>query len=471
MIKSVWRDIRKKRAQSIILFLVLLVIFTFEMVGLSIYTSAKDMEFNTQSKLGAEIDISTATEYMDKELEKLTEKYGSWEAVIESGEDIGVDVSESDYKKIKSINHIIGCNDTSGDFAVPDGFENVKEYTTEGNFDLKKQVVTDDSPQMKKDNVILDGHLDAKCADEFRKGYAKLTSGIFPDDEHRGAIVEEKLAQKNNFKIGDKITVHNTNDDSLSVTLEILGTYKTTEYFKVLKANTSGEGILVFQPSNRIYCDYSSGFELSGINRHIEALYVFVDSVENIETVIADIKTLDMDWSKYDVINYTKAETMNMSEKLSSFMNSAQMIVLISLVFGTILLALIVSFWSKSEMREAGIYMALGEKKSRIMLRKCIYIIIVVIVALALAVAANILIDSLLSGQFVLHYSDGMTNSTSGFESVAAQADEVLNVAISPMNVVICALSGILFSLASVAGSIINIVRKKSNDILRKETA
>lgn len=476
--KSVLRDIIKKPVQSSIMLVVLLVVLTFEMVGASIYSSASEHETDVQNKLGASLEIYRSGDYWLELFEKFKEEYGSFEAAkdaIDKIDDITID--EKYIKQISNIEHVSGVNVTSGYFAVPDGFENIKEYTTEGNFDLTKQEVLDENIGVNKNNVTLNGNMDSQYAEEFLKGYATLIEGDFPGNNKKGALIEKKLSEKNNLSIGDTITVHSPMDNSITVALEIIGIYETKEFFEVTRYNEYGEDVLAYHPSNRIYCDFDDGFAVRDEEKSIEDIEIYVDNVKNMDNVAKNILTLDLDWEKLCLENATETKTAEVSSMLSSIMDSAKIIIIISLLFGSIILALIVSFWSKSEIREFGIYMALGEKKTHIILRKCAYILIILIIALGLSALITVGIDYLLTGRYVINYSESMSNGEYttvtyySFKTVIEEPDEVVNIALNISNFLLCTLSGIFFSLVAIAGSVINILRKKTNEILRKDAA
>lgn len=464
MLYIVWNNLRKKYLQTGILILTFLVIFSFELIGISLYTSASGKELEAQEKFGAALDISVNFD-TTLQADAYMKEHGSLEGFVPSQKEFCID--EAFIEELTTVKNVIGYNATCGYFAKPINFSNVQTYS---GVDPAGQTA-DASLSAQKDYVIFDGNLSVAYADAFRKGYAALTQGQFPDQGHSGAIIEAELAKKNNLTIGDTLRMVHPNDETLMVEVEIIGIYESQEFFEVLNTNFWGEGVFAYNPANRIYCDYDTAAKLIVEDTSITRIKIYIDSLQNMDNAAKEIRKLDLNWDDFVLENLTATETADISEALSAVMKNAGLIIGVALVFGGILIALIVSFWSKSENRELGIYMALGGSKTKVLLIRCLYILGIMLFALLLSGIAGQFIVRIFSDKLTIHYVAGSVNETQSYRTTLPAADETLRVVLTVKDMVYCALSGIFFSAIAVLGTIVHIIRKRPNDILRGEQA
>lgn len=464
MLYIVCNNLKKKYLQTGILLLTFLVIFSFELIGISLYTSASRKELEAQEKFGAAIHIYVKSDF-SLQADEYMKEHGSFEGFVPEQKELFID--EAFIEELSTVKHVIGYNASCGFFAQPMNFTNVQTYS---GVDPKGQSA-DPSREVQKDYVSFDGNLNVVYADAFRKGYAVLTQGQFPDQTHPGAIIETELAEKNDLTIGDTLSMVNPNDKSLTVEIEIIGIYESQEFFEVLNTNFWGEGVFAYNPANRIYCDYDTAAKLIAEDTSITGIKVYIDSLQNMDNAAKEIKKHDLDWDDFVIENMTATQTADISKALSSVMKNAGLIIGLALVFGGILIALIVSFWSKSENRELGIYMALGGSKTKVLLIRCLYILGIMLIALLLSGIAGHFIVSIFSDKLTIHYVAGSVSETQAYRTSLPAADETLQVALTSKDMVYCALSGLFYSGIAVIGTIVDIIKKRPNDILKGEQA
>ena len=216
----------------------------------------------------------------------------------------------------------------------------------------------------------------------FINGALQLVEGRnIEAEDNRKAVISEELAQRNGLKIGD--TIESRNFDF--VTGELFGTSFESEIIGIFKINfqqdlsewTSEDAIL----ANIIFADremrYWAQVEFNKhINRQVLAkesydtldnLTVFVDDPLMLDSVKEKILAIDkVDWSYYDFKEYdhdykVAAGPLNTMVTLSTVLIMAMALGLL------IILSLVLTMWIRSRKREMGILSSLGIKRQAIL--------------------------------------------------------------------------------------------------------
>jgi putative ABC transport system permease protein len=369
----------RKPVRYIVLFLLFTIIFTGIFVGLNIYSSADIAKNNALDKIGG---------YILYETKDTGESPGQW-------------ITEDVKDQIRPIKHVKGLNQNIADYAFPMNFENVKDYTGETP-DADSSLYEADYDSLRPYSVIMDSNTDCELIDDFRTGKSSIVEGAFPSDRYPGVMTEERLSKQNNLTVGDTITFGSAAGNEVEA--QITGVYRTKGSFEITKDNSIGEAIFAMSPYNRCYTSLNIGASLYGISPESRSLYIYVDQPQNVEEVGGRIKSLDLNWDDYNLVNMTATQYSIEGTQIEIMLNYASTILLYVMLIGAILVSLVLSVYARYYVYDAGIFIALGESKKRILLQFAITVTTVVLLAF--------IISEIISGVIAGEVTDAVINRT-----------------------------------------------------------
>jgi putative ABC transport system permease protein len=389
----------RKPARYLVLFLLFTIIFTGVLLGLNVYCSADLAKNSALDRIGG---------------------YIMYEAK-DAGENGGFGrqrISEDAKKKLAPIEHVKGLNQHLAEYAFPVGFENVKEHTGEKP-DPDPALYEDVSDDLRPNSIILDANTDCALIDDFRRGNSTLVEGDFPSDKHPGIMIEEKMSLQNDLAVGDSVALASYGGNSVKAS--ITGIYRTAGSFEITKDNSVGEAVFAMSPYNRCYASLDVGASLYKTVVESLPLCIYIDQPQNVEVVGNAIKSLDLNWADYDLINMTASDYSVEGAQIESVSNYARAILLYVIVIGAILISLILAVYVRYYVHDAGVLIALGARKRRVMLQFAVTVTAVVICAFAASAIisgftasgiANALIDQVatVEGVRIASYQSGLND-------------------------------------------------------------
>lgn len=283
-----------------------------------------------------------------------------------------------DYKQINDIDHVLGTFVINSSVALPIGSENVKEHT---GVDINNSNGSDPL----RDYISILSLMDVEHYSLFQREEAvSLIKGEFPDNENKGALIESRYAEQNNLDIGDSLTFQ-LQDTEKICQFRICGIYKIDSDFVILDSENIVEGIYTFSPYNNILLDYESSIEQMKFEPDYQiGCGIYVDRMENNESVAAALKAIFGD--KVKIYLESPKQFRETFGVISIIREYAQMILIGICGIGGILLLIIFTFIAGQYRYECGIFLVLGEKKCRTVLRYIVSMFILVIVSLILAI-------------------------------------------------------------------------------------
>ncbi len=240
------------------------------------------------------------------------------------------------------------------------------------------------------------GVCDSSDDELFTTGTLTLTKGrhITVKDQSV-AIISKDLAERNNLHIGDFITTHAYNSEEeeftgKEISVQIIGMFtpNTGEQF--------GEAITDYDKiQNRIFVDLQTAVESDGgkINYGFSAVNVTVDDPQNMKQIIADVKALPIiDWTAFivDVSNevYEKA-----AAPLSTLNELVTTLLAVIIVVSVVILALILTLWTKTRIHEIGVFLSVGIRKSAIIGQYLVEVLLIAVFAFGLSYLYLIALD------------------------------------------------------------------------------
>ena len=220
------------------------------------------------------------------------------------------------------------------------------------------------------DSVIMDANLDCSIIDDFRIGDSVLITGNFPTESNPGVLLEERLAEQNRLTVGDSILLTYVNGKEVSA--KVCGIYRTKGTFLVTEDNFVGEAVYAWSPYNRIYASLDLAQQLYEIDIEKLPLSIYVDSISHMKKVENKIKALELDWEHaYELSDITTQEYgfHKLASQIEEITSYSTLTIVYALLIGIILLSLILNLFLQYYIQDAGILIALGSGKVRVILQ------------------------------------------------------------------------------------------------------
>lgn len=368
----------RKKGKSLILLLVLTCISSFVVMSLGIMGGTQNATTNVRGKVEGKIhvEISANDKNMTESREGnsiVTTYNGPW-------------ITEQVLDAIKKVDGVVDCASENPQGFWGAGVENIKFLPSSFSFNWSGH------GEVSSFTAVLS----SERSQYFESGRYKLVDGrhITSVDKHV-VMISDILAEYNNLKVGDSITLYCYDSDS-NVKLEVIGIYEGAE-------GEAGEATAVDEiEANRGFVDYTTMNENFG--RKIDgypSVDLYVEDPVNIQNVynrlqnLPEIKeggfALTMDNSNYEQIK-------NPLEDLQKMVN---VLLIVGISVSVLILTLILTIWIRNRKQEIGILLATGQTKGSVILQFWTEVIGIGVFAFAFGVIlSNVLkgvVQSLLS--------------------------------------------------------------------------
>ena len=403
-IKRAFWSVKARVGKSILLLIVLTVISVLVLSGLTIQTAADQSSILAREKLGGEVTLT-----MDRE--KLMEQ--------QQGEDqsggrqrfqsvpVPIDSAEEliDSKYVKGYNYYSTTSALAKDFTAV-GSDDTTDSSDQGGFGGARMMAGD---------VSVEGIVFSDSTSSFVNGDASIVEGrhLTKEDVNKDVtLIEKNLASENDLKVGDSITISNT--DGTESTLEIVGVYETTT-----EMDERAQDFTLLNPYNQLLVPYTVANTLKGTTDSIDRAVYYMKDPADIQSFIADAEksAIDFDQFKLDANDQLYQQMMGPIENVASFSNN---VVLLVTIAGAIILALIVMMTIRERKYEMGVLLAIGEKKGKLVSQFLVEILIVAVLAMGISTLSGNLVANQIGEQLLqqeITQSDGTAGTPASFNS------------------------------------------------------
>lgn len=393
---NIWKRaiiyLTRKKRRSILLFLILFLMGTFVLTGLSIHNSAKLAAKEMRQSFGSGFNV-----YIKPELNRSDNADGIPVFTVSQAEMIGkisgiaqYNIELLNFAQVDDITLVPGLYADMVDEQLNDpdcGFGSSLE-------ELRSSM---------RHTTIL-GNSDSELYEHFRTGAFSLVKGRhIRSGEQNKALISERVAQTNQLEIGDTITIRYTEnminggdlDKVLSgpIELEIVGIYAMNGYQPVSEYTSELDIV-----ENWILADYETINQLSDFNYegfetspYIEKATYFVEDPAKLDSVIQEVKEnsgLDefyFDIVPDDTVYKSSIQPLNTMSKLTGGL------IILLLCGSALVLSLLFTMWSRSRKREIGIYLSMGIGKCAIVEQLLVECLVIGVLALGLScITANV---------------------------------------------------------------------------------
>ena len=359
--------VRRKTGKSIPLLLVMLLLYSFVMVGLLLYRATDLAIQQTRQTLG-----------------------GGFRIVPDMQNRENVMITEAEEKT--SVTYIGAPLDEALIQAVQAG-EKINAYNAalRGEMLLQEDLRLIDYNGIYQDDpvaahlVSVEAGTSLLLSPAFQTERVKLIGGG-PSGEHE-ALISEPLAKENGLDIGDEIQLSPREGHAgQPITVKISGLFTV----EAAQQNTD-VAAPVHLLENKIFLDMTSGRALMGA---AGADYVdfFISDPAQVYQIIEEIKAIDgIDWNSFaltaSVEEYEKA-----AGPLLSMRELARTLLIIMVIASIAVLSLMQALFNKSRQHELGIMLSVGISKGEILLQRFMEAVFIAAAAFILSVCTIFLI-------------------------------------------------------------------------------
>lgn len=468
-IKRAFLYVTKKRGKSILLLIILLVIATFVLTGLSIEKAVRVTQDNLRYSLGGEFELAPDYSESNPYYKMETDDEGNFSVYTEYPitQKIIDKVMETD--GIKSYDGMAQCLISTNLDIIP-GTVPVKDKYRD--YAYARFVTGTEGNRF------------------FRDGTLKLIEGSHvPVDGGHVAVISKALAEKNGLRIGDSLTL--TNQDGGKTEVKITGLFEVVKQVQAFTNVNSFDKL-----ENQIFSGIQACQELSPDSAagYLSVVFAVHDPAQ-LDGIVSELKKDGaIDWRALKVETNNKAY-QSAAAPLEKFQTLITTILILIVAVSAVVLSLILTMWAKSRIFETGVLLSIGFGKASVICQYLAEVLMIAVFAFGLSFFSSNLIagqigNSLLQAQAqstqeqssvqdengvqIKMKDDAAQNNVdisngNGGEPIQKNAEvEPLSVAIGLDNMAGLYLIGFVIIILSVGVSSAVVMRLKPREILSK---
>lgn len=387
-------SMKKRVGTSLILMAVFLIVTNLVLAGFTIQNASKEAADAARKKLGADVTLSLDFDKLGQQARETGEMPNPPKLNTKEADQL----AKSKY--VKDYNYI------SNTFGISDGLKLVgaSEGEEEGKGKAGMAAVRGGSSSGTEIDMnasfMIEGVRKTALQESFKNGKSKIIDGKPITEQMKDqnvALMEKRLAELNNLKVGDKVKVQ-SGDKKETLEVEIIGIYETNEQAMGQQAPP------IMDPANKLYMPHSTMKKLE-VDQGISSIQVvyFLKDPQNIEAFKKEAKKskINFNYYKLDAHDSLYKQMIGPIENISS---TSQMIIYTVSIAGAIILGLIIMLSIKGRRKEMGILLSIGEKKWKLMAQFVVEVVCIAILAFGLSITTGAKVsqyigDNLLSSE------------------------------------------------------------------------
>lgn len=404
-------SMKKRVGTSLILMAVFLIVTNLVLAGFTIQNASKKAADAARKKLGADVTLSLDFDKLGQQARETGEMPNPPKLNTKEADQLAKSKYVKDYNYITST---LGISDGLKLVGASEGEEEGKGKAgmaaVRGGSGSGTEIDMNSS-------FMIEGVRKTALQESFENGKSKIIDGKPITEQMKDqnvALMEKRLAELNNLKVGDKVKVQ-SGDKKETLEVEIIGIYETNEQAMGQQAPP------IMDPANKLYMPHSTMKKLE-IDQGISSIQVvyFLKDPQNIEAFKEEAKKSDIDFNYYklDAHDSLYKQMIGPIENISS---TSQMIIYIVSIAGAIILGLIIMLSIKARRKEMGILLSIGEKKWKLMAQFVVEVVCIAILAFGLSITTGAKIS-----QFIGNNLLSSEIATAGEETNTSQNGTVM---------------------------------------------
>ena len=432
-LKRAWCYTTRRITKSILLIVTFFVIGNFVILGLGVSQAADNAKILTRQSMKAvvnyEVDYDAYYEYVNT-LTDQDEINQAWNHYPTISEDVANQLAQDE--RVTAYNYMINNIFYSHEFDnVPVGNENENSNSNSvyvDEFGVEHAYV---EPNI---NVYANAY---PTMIEMTDGTYTIVDGRFYtqqdiDQESNVCLITQELAEQNNFRVGDSITISPADssgieqlvnggfsEDTYNITMEIIGIYNTTQnvdpssdQYQWMSPWQSPKNIVLMPLTT--YANFMEGYYRANFDITAQAGEEYMQDVDieanitssltpqkvvyllddplHVDEFVSDHSNSLQDYTKLNANNETFQKLARPLDSISFF---ASIIVWIVVVNAVIIISLVTALTLKTREYEIGVLLSIGVSKFKVVLQLFAELFLLAIIGFTLAVGSG----SLLAGQ------------------------------------------------------------------------
>ncbi|HDR7670706.1 TPA: ABC transporter permease [Bacillus wiedmannii] len=466
-------SMKKRIGTSLILMAVFLIVTNLVLSGFTIQNASKKAADAARKKLGADVTLGLDFDKLGQQARETGEMPNLPKLNTKEADQL------ADSKYVNDYNYI------GSTFGISDGLKLVgaSEGEEGGKGKAGMAAVRGGSSSGTEIDMnasfMIEGVRKTALQESFKNGKSKIIDGKPITEQMKDqnvALMEKRLAELNNLKVGDKVKVQ-SGDKKETLEIEIIGIYETNEQAMGQQAPP------IMDPANKLYMPHSTMKKLE-VDQGISSVQVvyFLNDPQYIDAFKKEAKksNIDFNYYKLDAHDSLYKQMIGPIENISS---TSQMIIYIVSIAGAIILGLIIMLSIKGRRKEMGILLSIGEKKWKLMAQFVVEVVCVAILAFGLSITTGAKVsqyigDHLLSSEIATanEETDTTRNSTvmmsgSGSTLQNQKEDPIDKIDVSVTGEDVGKMGGIGLAIAIIATLLpaLSILRLNPKQILLKD--
>ncbi|EAD4091079.1 ABC transporter permease [Listeria monocytogenes] len=421
--KRAWLSMKARKGRSVLQLIIFTVVCVLILSGFTIQSAADKASELAREQLGGTVTLTVDRE---KQMQTMREEASSSDSSSTESkpqfQSSPIDVSDAN--DLAKLNHVASYNYYSSTQALASGFDPIESSgdTSSSNDESSTTAETQGpgggqgGPQMVDADLSISGLLDSATSTDFEAGTSELTSGVAitsADKDKNVAMVEENLAEENDWKVGDSFTV-TSSDGNTKITLKIVGIYKTTDSGSDMAQNFS-----FLNPYNKVYVPYTVANTIKGSDykNTVDSAVYTMDDAANISAFEKEAKKVDsIDWDTFK-LDANDTLYQQMIGPINSVASFSKNVVYIVSIAGALILGLLVMMQVRDRKYEMGVLLAIGEKRGKLIAQFFVEILIVALVSFGLAAASSHYVAQLAGNQLLAQQNSSTNETTTSTEN------------------------------------------------------
>ncbi|ENO8457334.1 ABC transporter permease [Listeria monocytogenes] len=421
--KRAWLSMKARKGRSVLQLIIFTVVCVLILSGFTIQSAADKASELAREQLGGTVTLTVDRE---KQMQTMREEASSSDSSSTESkpqfQSSPIDVSDAN--DLAKLNHVASYNYYSSTQALASGFDPIESSGDTSSSNDESSTTTETQgpgggqggPQMVDADLSISGLLDSATSTDFEAGTSELTSGVAitsADKDKNVAMVEENLAEENDWKVGDSFTV-TSSDGNTKVTLKIVGIYKTTDSGSDMAQNFS-----FLNPYNKVYVPYTvaNTIKCSDYKNTVDSAVYTMDDAANISAFEKEAKKVDsIDWDTFK-LDANDTLYQQMIGPINSVASFSKNVVYIVSIAGALILGLLVMMQVRDRKYEMGVLLAIGEKRGKLIAQFFVEILIVALVSFGLAAASSHYVAQLAGNQLLAQQNSSTNETTTSTEN------------------------------------------------------
>ena len=413
--KNAWMSIKRNKGRNLLIAVIIVVISAACAITLAIRQSADNIveAYENKNPITAELamDRRSLMESLkdgDKSQEEMIEAFNNIESLTE--EQI-ISYGTSDYVKEYYYTYSLGVNAKDLTEATDSLVKETTEVKTETNTQTRKfpmggdfpgfpggesQTTTNKKTTTTKTEKIFNekasngaftlvGYNSYEDMKDFINGDYTIVEGEVSNDfNSNNCVISEELANLNELKVGDTITVIDVDDEDNTYELNITGIYKEN-------TDSSNDMSNMFSNSaNKIITNTNFIKQMLEKNEDLEATITptyILNSKDDVDKFKEEVSSKGL--SEYYQVTDNISEIENATTSVNNVKNFATTFLIITLIIGGVVLAVINMINIRERKYEIGVLRTIGMKKYKVSLQFMIELMLVCIVGLGIGAAVG----------------------------------------------------------------------------------